>query len=234
MPDSADRLEIFWISGSPYAWRVLLTLEVKGLPYESRLLEESKGENRTPPFLALNPRGKIPTLRHGKIVLPESLAIMAYLDRFAPEPPLFGMSAAETGRIWRAISDCVYYLEAPVEAAVHPILECAKNADDTWRGRVQEVHAELKRLERSLEPAHWLATAAVSAADLATYPFVRFLLRGAERAAKQPLSAPFDLGLQPFARLYPNLAAWMARIEALPGYERTFPPHWRLPIPATV
>jgi glutathione S-transferase len=38
---------------------------------------------------------------------------------------------------------------------------------------------------------------------------------------------PLELGVLPLASTYPALAAWMARMEALPGYQRTYPPHWR-------
>jgi len=72
--------ELYWISGSPYAWRVMLTLEVKQASYASHLLEASKGDLKKPEYLRLNPRGRVPTLKHGEHVLNESLAIMAYLD----------------------------------------------------------------------------------------------------------------------------------------------------------
>jgi glutathione S-transferase len=74
-------VEIYWISGSPFAWRVLLTAEVKGIPYEGKLLEASKGELKTPEFLAINPLGRVPAIRDGNFTLHESLAIMVYLDR---------------------------------------------------------------------------------------------------------------------------------------------------------
>ena len=61
-------IELYWGSGSPFAWRVMLTLEVKGLAYESKLLEFSKGEHQTPAYLQLNPRGKVPTLKDGDFV----------------------------------------------------------------------------------------------------------------------------------------------------------------------
>ena len=44
----------------PHSWRVLLAAEIPGLPYESTLIEFSKGQHRTPEYLALNPRGKVP------------------------------------------------------------------------------------------------------------------------------------------------------------------------------
>jgi hypothetical protein len=31
----------------------------------------------------------------------------------------------------------------------------------------------------------------------------------------------------PFDAKYPRLASWLTRFEALPGYDRTYPPHWR-------
>jgi hypothetical protein len=58
-------VEIYWISGSPFAWRVLLTAEVKGVPYEGKLLEASKGELKSPEFLAINPLGRVPAIRDG-------------------------------------------------------------------------------------------------------------------------------------------------------------------------
>ena len=48
--------ELYWISGSPYAWRVMLTLEVKQARYASHLLEASKGDLKKPEYLRLNPR----------------------------------------------------------------------------------------------------------------------------------------------------------------------------------
>ena len=106
-------LEIYWGSGSPFAWRVLLALEIKRIPYASKLIEFSKQQHKAPEFLALNPRGKVPTIRDGDFVLWESLAILAYLDRKVPEPPLFGRTPEDTGRVWRAISEVVSYLEPP-------------------------------------------------------------------------------------------------------------------------
>ena len=58
-------IELYWGSGSPFAWRVMLALEVKGLAYQSKLLEFSKGEHKTPAYLKLNRRGKFPTLKDG-------------------------------------------------------------------------------------------------------------------------------------------------------------------------
>lgn len=218
------QLEVFWVSGSPYSWRVLLTLEVKRLGYASRLLEASKGDLKKPEYLALNPRGKVPTLKEGDFVLYESLAIMNYLDHKYPQPPLFGRAAREAARIFRLISEYVSYLDGPLGRIVLPVYfgTAAEKADDI-RAAVHDVHAELGRLEAYLGDAAWLGGDTICAADIAIYPFIKSL----ERAASKDAAKPLELGLLPLDARYPRLAAWMGRIEQIPGYERTYPPHWR-------
>jgi glutathione S-transferase len=216
--------ELFWVSGSPYAWRVQLALQVKQVPYTSRLLEFSKGDLKTPEYLKINPRGKAPTLRDGDFVLGESLAIMAYLDRKHPEPPLFGKNALETGRIWELISEFVSYLNVPLGRIVSPIYfgKTAEKVQDI-QAALPAVHEELGRFEKAAGPSGWFAGDLISAADIAIYPFIKSLLRAASKEA----AAPLNLGLLPLEARWPRLAGWMTRVEAIPGYDATYPPHWR-------
>jgi glutathione S-transferase len=58
-------------------------LEEIGEPYDIHHLSLSKGDNRAPDYLAVNPMGKVPALRHGDAVITEAAAICAYLaDEF--------------------------------------------------------------------------------------------------------------------------------------------------------
>jgi len=58
-------------------------LEEVGEPYDIQHVSLSKGETRTPDYLAINPMGKVPALRHGDVVLTETAAICTYLaDEF--------------------------------------------------------------------------------------------------------------------------------------------------------
>ena len=217
-------IELYWGSGSPFAWRVMLTLEVKGLAYESKLLEFSKGENKTPAYLQLNPRGKVPTLKDGDFVLYESLAIMSYLDRKYPNPPLFGRTAEETGLIWRALAECESYMVGVGNKVVRPIF-FGKGLDNVEE--IQEaartLRHELKLIDERLAGHQWLVGENLSAADIGVFPLIQLLLRAASKEAARPL----NLGLLPLAQTFPNLAGWVQRIEALPNYQRTYPPHWR-------
>ena len=217
-------IELYWGSGSPFAWRVMLTLEVKGLAYESKLLEFSKGDHKTPSYLQLNPRGKVPTLKDGEFVVYESLAMMAYLDRKYPDPPLFGKTPEETGLIWQALSECESYLVSAGDKVVRPLF-FGKGLDkvDEIQQAAQTIRQEWKSIDARLARSNWLVGTQISAADIAVFPVVQLLLRAASKEAAQP----FDLGLMPLPQTYPHLARWVGQIESLPGYERTYPPHWR-------
>jgi len=217
-------IELYWGSGSPFAWRVMLTLEVKRLPYESKLLEFSKQEHKTPAYLQLNPRGKVPTLKDGDFVLYESIAIMAYLDRKYPTPPIFGTTAEQTGLIWRLVLECESYLLSAGDKVVRPLFfgKGLENLNEIQTA-VELIRRELKIVDERLADSNWLVGGEISAADIAIFPLVQLLLRAAGKEAARPL----DLGLVPLSQTFPNIARWVRRIEELPNYQRTYPPHWR-------
>src|SRR3982751_6606318 len=113
-------IDVFWGSGSPYSWRVLLALEHKQLPYNSHLLQIAMQEQKSPHMLAINPRGRVPVLKDGDYVVFESLAVLFYLDRKYPTPaPLFGASPEEAGVIMRVICEYQAYAEEHVMKIVN-------------------------------------------------------------------------------------------------------------------
>jgi glutathione S-transferase len=63
-------------------------LEEVGEPYEIHLLSLKKGENRAPAYLAVNPMGKVPALRHGDAIVTEASAICCYLADAFPQARL--------------------------------------------------------------------------------------------------------------------------------------------------
>ncbi|HEX2882288.1 MAG TPA: glutathione S-transferase family protein [Polyangiaceae bacterium] len=218
-------IEIFWGSGSPFSWRVLLALQIKNVPYESKLLEFSKGEHQASEYLKINPRGKVPALRDGDYTLYESLAMLQYIEKKHPSPALFGTTAAETGKIMQAVCECENYFMPPVEAFTLPIYFGQLN--DSNRSAVIEAGynalLELSSLEQHYERGDYLLGDTVTAVDLCYYP----LLQGLLRAAGKPTATSLNLDVLPLEKRFPRLAAWCRRIEALPGYDKTYPPHWR-------
>jgi glutathione S-transferase len=77
---------------SPYFRKARAALEEKGIPYE---IERMVPVPKTPELLALHPLGKIPILRDGDVVVPDSSVICAYLERTHPSPALYPQDAAE-------------------------------------------------------------------------------------------------------------------------------------------
>lgn len=216
------KYELYSISGAPRPWRVMLGLIAKGLDFELRVLDASKKEHKSPEFLALNPRGRVPVIRRDQFVLSESLAILSYLEKQHPSPPLFGTSAEEHARIWQLVSSGEHDVNDACSALLGPLFKGASDADDDVRRAAPAVHEEFRRLERSLSDSPFLFGASMTAADCVCFPHVRLVLRATERAPEVTRRLEFH----PFASQYPSLAHWVARIEAMPGYEKTFPPHW--------
>jgi len=63
-------------------------LEEVGEPYEIHLLSMKRGEQHAPDYLAINPMGKVPALKHGDVVITEAAAICAYLADEFPQRKL--------------------------------------------------------------------------------------------------------------------------------------------------
>lgn len=219
-------LSIYWGSGSPFAWNALLAAELKGLAYESKRLDMGAGEHKTPAYLALNPRGKVPVLVDGDVVVTESLAIMAYLDAKQPEPSLFGRDPVSKARIMEELSANMSYLETA--ALPIPLTIFFKPWDETAHEAIRKAIAatrpELARIEANLSRHSALVGDELGAADCRLFPILQFFWRSWLVAEKKG-------GVPELAELqrdrFPAIDRWCARIEALPGYDRTYPPHWR-------
>lgn len=216
--------ELFWISGSPPCWRIMLAMEVKGLDYVSTRFDNAKGEQKNPEFLKINPSGHVPVLRNADTVVCESLAILAYLDAAHPEPPLFGETADETGAIWQQILQFDSAMPGPIRAITRPVFRGrAAEQADTIREAADTLRPQLTALNAQLEATAYLAGDTLSAADIALYPPLMQLMRAAGRDDAQAL----DLNLSPLTDHFAGIARWSERIEAIPGYDRAYPPHWK-------
>ena len=76
-----------WGVGTSRTMRVHWMLLELGLEYECQTIQSRTGETHTAEFKRLNPRHKIPALRHGAFVLTESAAIIQYLNETFPNSP---------------------------------------------------------------------------------------------------------------------------------------------------
>ena len=148
-------IEVYWGSGSPYSWRVLLALEHKRLAYTSHLLQFSRQEHKSPQILGLNFRGRVPILKDGDYVVFESLAVLYYLDLKYPDPPIFGQSPEEAGVIMRVICEYQSYVEEHLMKIVRAVLDGeAQEHIDALADSMHVVASEARSIEARLSRSH--------------------------------------------------------------------------------
>jgi glutathione S-transferase len=211
---------LYYGSGSPYAWKVQLALEHKALPYDRRVLSFAAGDTRKPEFVALNPRHRVPTIDDDGFVLYESNAIVEYLDEQYPGrgAPLFPGDVRTRALVRRLVSEVDNYFGEALDILTDQLFGKKPEERDpaiVAKGRAAVVE-EIAMFTRSMRGPYLAGP--LSAADFALYPLVAFVYRAQE--ARMP-------ELDADGMLTPELAAWKARIEALPYLASTRPPHWQ-------
>lgn len=211
-------LTFYFGSGSPFAWKVWLVLEHKGIAYTAKRLSFDKDETRAPEFLKINPRGKVPAIVDDGFALYESNAICEYLEEKYPQNPLLPKDAKGRASVRRMIGEADDGLYQAGSDLMSKVLYVAPDKRDAKA--IGEAQAKLRE-----ELGYWreylksdFFSGAISLADFAVYPYMRIGVRVEERAP--------GLGLKR-TDLPANVAAWMKRIEALPYFDKTIPPHWK-------
>jgi GST-like protein len=188
---------------SPNVRKVVILLEELALPYETRHIAVFRGENFGPEFRAMNPFAKVPVLVDEALPEPifESGAILIYLaetygqDFWPPSGPArwetlkwLMAQAANVGPIFGQHS---HFRIDPTRAPY---------AAERFRRTAAEIY---RILDRRLAERPFLAGEAYSIADIATYPWARYLRRH---------------GMKP--EECPNLVRWMEVIRARPAAVR--------------
>jgi glutathione S-transferase len=200
-------VRFYYASGSPYAWRVWLALERKGIPYHQKTLSFSDGDLKTQEYGALNPRRRVPVLVDDDFVLAESAAIVEYIeDRWPNGPALFAREPRKRAIQRRMVREADDYL-----AKVGTRFAAGPAAEET----AKELREELALWEGAATGDH--LTGDLSAVDLTVYPLMALFLR---IAGRRPDFVKNDF-------VGPNLSAWMDRMHALPIVQHTWPPHWK-------
>ncbi|TCT06712.1 glutathione S-transferase family protein [Aquabacter spiritensis] len=105
-------IEIWHSPLSPCAQKVRLVLAEKGLAFEGHIVNLADKENLRPEYLALNPKGVVPTLRDDGVIVTESTIIIEYLDDRYPDPALRPHDAVGRARM--------RYWTKMVDEKIHP------------------------------------------------------------------------------------------------------------------
>ncbi|KAK7898396.1 hypothetical protein WMY93_019249 [Mugilogobius chulae] len=212
----AKDMTLYWGSGSPPCWRVMIALEEKNLcGYNSKLLSFEKQDHKGPEVMKINPRGQFPAFQHGKIIINESFAICEYLEdtfkgqgtALVPEDKgeraMMRQRMHEGNTLMGKFIDVAFYLWRVPEA---------ERNDATLKRNKEALTAELKLWEGYMQkgPGPYLAGKNYTMADVIVFPIIAFLVR---------------MGL--CEEKYPKLTAYYNHLKSRPSIQKTWPPTWK-------
>lgn len=210
-------IRFYYGSGSPFAWSVRLVLEYKQLPYELHLLSLQNGELKQPEYLAINPHGKVPALVDDDFALWETSTIIEYLEERYPEYPVFPSNLKNRAIARRLSAEAHSYLYPALRKLMN--LTLFRTDGDGEPAEItlalNDLSRELNYFEDALVDDYFVGN--ISVADFTVYPLLALVKRLHERR----------LQLGAGALIGPKLAGFMERIERLPYFLKTTPPHWK-------
>ena len=195
----SNAIKLFRHPLSGHAHRVELLLSLLKLPTELVFVDLAKGAHKQAEFLAINPFGQVPAIDDNGSVLSDSNAILVYLakkydssGRWLPAEPL---AAAKVQR-WLSVA-AGQIAAGPATARLITVFGAPYDAEST----IARSHALLKVVEQELANSPFLAGSTPTLADVASYTYIAHAPEGNVSLAD-----------------YPQVRAWLARIEALPGF----------------
>ncbi len=192
-------IKLYNFPKSGHAHRIELMLSLLDLPAELVFVDLAKGAHKQPDFLALNPFGQVPVLDDNGTVLADSNAILVYLastydarGQWLPRDPL---GAARVQR-WLSVAAGPLAF-GPAAARLVTVFGASFNSDEV----IARAHTLLKVMDAELGKTPFLVGNEPTIADIANYSYIAHAPEG---------NVSLDA--------YPNVRAWLARIEALPGF----------------
>jgi glutathione S-transferase len=188
-------ITIYGDPGSGNCLKVKWTAERLGVPFTWKNTDITKGESRTPSFLAMNPAGQVPTVRlaDGRH-LAQSNAIILHL---AEGSELIPADPYERAKMLEWMFWEQYSHEPTVAVARFQMKYLGKRRDELDPKLLERADAALRRLDAGLAEQAYLASHALSLADIALVAYTRMAHDGGLRLSD-----------------YPAAEAWVERIEA--------------------
>lgn len=192
-------IKLYRTPKSGHCHRAELMLALLNLPYETIDMDMAGGAHKSEEFLKISPFGLVPAIDDGGFTLADSNAILIYLvqtyangTHWMPADP---KDAAEVQRWLTIAADNIY--SGPCAARLVKVFGTSHDHG----AAVAKAHDLLKLMEAHLDGRDWLATDQITIADVAGYSYVAHAPEG-------------GVDLAP----YPNVRAWLARLEAQPGF----------------
>lgn len=237
-------IELFHSHVSTCSQKVRICLAEKGLGFESRHINLGAFEHLTPEYLAINPNGVVPALRHDGGVVIESTVICEYLDEVFPENPLSPADPLERAsmRAWLRFIDEVPSMAVRVPTFQNLVLPAYQrlSADEfnrladsmpvrkqfimrmgqdgfssaEYQGSIEQLDRSLRRMEKALDANPWLVGPRFTIADICVLPVLH-------RMEEMGMAAMWQADL-------PRVADWYARATRRPSFATAIYPQAKL------
>lgn len=191
-------MKLYYMPLSGHSHRAHLFLSLIGVAHDLVPVDLGQRAHKTPEFLGMNRFGQIPVLDDGGTIVSDSNAILVYAalkyDRtdWLPREPA---AAAEVQRWLSVAAGQIAF--GPAAARLVTVFGAPFNPAEA----IARAHAVLAVIESTLVTREWIAAGHPTIADVALYSYI----------ARAPEG---NVDLSP----YPHVSAWLARIEALPGF----------------
>ncbi len=247
-PTNADVLTLkglhLYHSGiSNCAMRVRITLEEKGLSWESHHFNLFKKEHLTPEYFGINPKGLVPTLVHDGVVITESDDIIDYIDKQFPSPPLRPSDVGELEIMYQWLKRATAMHVKAVKTHIYEKRIASRmSQDDAQRSLYEELQNDPELLEfhrkstsgefTQAELDQAKATLDEAFADLERSLEGKSWIAGDGFSLADIAWMPLYFTLAELAgysfKGLPNVASWAHRIEQRRSYTKAVKDWWPL------
>lgn len=181
---------------SGHSHRARLILSIVGA--DAELVEIKGAANREAAFLALNPFGPVPVLEDDGVVIADSNAILVYIAKKFGRGDLLPEDAAGAAAVQKWLSVAANEIaNGPCTARLVTVFNMQFDAEQA----IGKAHKVLKLIDDALAGRQWIASDHITIADLALYSYI----------ARAP-EGNVDISS------YKNIASWLPRVEAVPGF----------------
>jgi glutathione S-transferase len=190
------KLYFHHLSGHSHRARLLLSL--LGVDYDPAFVDLAKGEHKTESYLKINALGQVPVLIDGDNVIADSNAILVYLAKSNQRTDWLPESPVEAAAVQRWLSVAAGEIASgPAAARLVTVFGSTLDAP----AAIKKAHGILAVVDHELAARDWIAGARPTIADVALYSYISAAPEGNVDTSG-----------------YPNVLAWLRRLEAQPGF----------------
>jgi glutathione S-transferase len=205
-------MKLYLHPNAPNCMKVVMTAAQLNISLESELVDLFQGAQRAPEYLAINPNGTVPTLRHGGFVLWESNAIMQYVAAMIPDNTLWPADERRRADIsrWQCweLAQWSPAVSTYLRENMFKALKGQGDPDPQALGKGDEkYHPLASLLDGHLASREFLVADELTLADISVAAFLMYA-----RRARVPLHD------------YQHIRRWLACMQALPSWKVAQPP----------